>query len=425
VSYCVATFVALLNYEYWGVNYSFYLTAALLLCIMSIGFGELLSRGMFNKIFEKNNSFYVVDINFRIRNFHPSKILLFVIFVIGVLTCYFSYKQFLSIALMAGYSGTGYMMEFVRNVYLFSDYPKNYLIVILSYLQTGVAYVITLIVINNFVVGQHDKRKFRDFIKNNIGYFVMLIPFFLLAVLTTGRAIFMQFACYAMFVYLVTYQKAFKFKKIRLRKLIKIAFISMISFLLVFFMLGLLTGKSNSSQILDTLSTYIGSSIPGLNHHLVTVAPEKEYQIFYGIKTFMNRFGAHFPISEALYRNDITFPNNGGTNIYTAIWLYYSDFGWMGIIVFNVILGWFVTLLEKFSKNSMNGLWIILYGYYGYFLVRQIIAESFISYILTTTRIFDLLSIILCYFLLYRPTLHIFRRNDTVIGLTTVGRYIK
>lgn len=399
VSYSIAVFVALLCYSYWGVTYSYKLPLVIMTCILSIFVGEKLCQYLIKK---KNWRYLNNPAEESKTEVKVDDRVLLVLFELGVLTCVFQYFYTLHIAKMFGYDGSGYMMEFVRNAYLFHEVPKIYPLVVLCYFQTGVAYVCTLILVKNIINGHPNRHNIGKLIRSNHKYIAAVIPYFILILLTSGRAGFMSYLCATFFMIFVVLLNKNKNSKEVIFKFIKYGFLFAFAFIVIFWLAGYLTGKSQNYGFFDTLSKYVGSSIAGLNDHLVNREPKTDFQTFYGVKTFLNRFGFNIPIPE-MYKDGITFPNNSGTNLYTAIWIYYNDFGWFGVIFLNIIFGFVVTLFENFAKRSGNDIWKIIYGYYGYFLIRQIFAEDFFSYMLTTTRILDLFSIVCCYYLLYKP----------------------
>lgn len=401
VSYSIAVFVALLCCSYWGVTYSYKLPLMIMTCILSIFAGEKLCGYLFKK--KQWNGFSGSEE--KSRPMKPDDRTLFVIFGLGVLTCVFSYIYTVHIAKMYGYAGGGPMLAFVRNAYLYHDVPRNYLLIVLSYFQTGVAYVCTLIMIKNIINEKTASGKIRikQILLRNHKYFAMLIPYFILLVLSTARIGFLSYITVTFLMIILVYQNKKRTVRVNIWKFAKIGLVCLLVFFTAFWMFGYLTGKSQSNALTDVFSRYVGSSIAGLNEYLENRDRNPDYQTFYGVKTFLNRFGADIPIPQNIYGENTYFPKNSGTNIYTANWSYYNDFGWFGVVFFNAVLGFFTTLMRSVARKSRNELWTILAGYYGYYLVSQLFGELFISYILTATRILDLFSIVCCYYLLYKP----------------------
>lgn len=295
VSYEIAVFVALLNYNYWGVTYSYKLPLMIMTCIYSIFVGEKLC----GYVVKKKHWDCAVETETK-PTFEPSNKILAILFGLGILTCIFQYINTVHIANMYGYNGNGHMLEYVRNAYLFQKVPKVYTLVILSYFQAGVAYVCTLKIIKNIVDGNTASHKInlKRVILQNHKYLLMVIPYFILLILSTARIGFLSYIIITFLMIIIFYQRKKRTNNVNIWKFAKIGLICVIAFLLIFWLLGYLTGKSQNNSIINVFSKYIGSSIPGLNENLVNKDRNPDYQTFYGVKTFLNRFGADLPIPQ-------------------------------------------------------------------------------------------------------------------------------
>lgn len=394
-AYLICVFVAMLYSEIWGVSYTLFTLFILLSALIAIGIGEFAGKRLSKRVYVSAPSEYFN------KSINISKGLILLIFFFGMFICYYQYQYTLSLAASIGYRGEGYMMEFVRNAYLFYDIDRNYLLVIGSYFSSGAAFVCTYIFINNITFGE-DKKMSRK-VKRNMMLLLPSIPYSILILLSTGRTGFMMYIVIIFFLAFQAWQMKNNFRRIKMGRFIMYGIVAIFAFFLIFWFAGYLTGKSSTRSISDTIATYVGSSIAGLNEYLKTAKPNMQefgLNTFAGIRSFLNRFGLNLSEPE-LYRSDIYFPKSGGTNLYTAIRIYFADFGYFGVILFQFYLGFFCSLILSITRRRQKfDIWVILVSYYGYFPFRQIFAESFISYMLTTTRIFELTMIFIAYYIL-------------------------
>nr|WP_301348521.1 O-antigen polymerase [uncultured Muribaculum sp.] len=82
---------------------------------------------------------------------------------------------------------------------------------------------------------------------------------------------------------------------------------------------------------------------------------------------------------------DYTFTENPGwvtvpvfTNAYTAIWGFYSDFNWVGVFIFSIIMGWVWGIVYRLQQAG-NQIALLFYSATCFSLIFQAFGDFFIE----------------------------------------------
>jgi oligosaccharide repeat unit polymerase len=151
-------------------------------------------------------------------------------------------------------------------------------------------------------------------------------------------------------------------------------------FLYSFVFLGNSFGKHVGDNLLSAIGLYASGGIASFN---------ETYQYYINYGTFFGEYTLRFfyEVINILTNSNFptttlsgTFSNGTGliTNVYTQNLPYYVDFGFLGVILFNLLMGLFMGLLKFKSKGIKNTLiWKIMAYFFLYKLLFIFGAEKF------------------------------------------------
>jgi oligosaccharide repeat unit polymerase len=385
--FSLSAFIALLNYENWGVQYHLKTYFLIVGAVLFMFIGEQIGRKV---VFKKRKNTYPQIIYNRIDlSFIKNLILI----VLGLIFIYLSAKNTVALAISAGYTGGEQLLKYARwGSHSESTNHANFL-TFYKYFITGIGYVYLYILIHNKVFGGGWNRK-------DIKYLPIILIFVIEILLSTSRADIILLIQMIIFMYIIAWSISKKWKKYSIGKFIIWGLVAVSLFLMIFQYLGTLTGKTGIYSNWETISIYAASSIPALDEWLnSSISNVRTFgkETFWGIVSLLNRFGLGIePIS--LTKEFITFDNGSKTNIYTAVRHYYNDFGILGVYIIYLLKGLFLTKFYLYIKRiSSFNVMVIIYSYFAYALVRQITASEFLSVYFTIYHMFTVLGIIIAY----------------------------
>ncbi|MBR2603798.1 MAG: oligosaccharide repeat unit polymerase [Bacilli bacterium] len=246
------------------------------------------------------------------------------------------------------------------------------------------------IFINNFFA--HDKRR------NYVKLLALIILCFLASLLSSGRAILMQYFIFSVFLFMY-YYKAYSKKK-NYKKMIIYLALFFVFITSVFYFIAPLVGRGTRNNIVNYVSFYFGTSIPSLNRFVVNIPKHDKYignETFSGVYESLNRYNVINYERDSAYGWQMF--GEQGSNIYTSFRSYYFDFGIIGIFVFPFIFGFLINWFYKKAKR--NYFWLIIYSYYSYIFIEQIRAEQFFRLLSSTTVSYVLYFAMVYIFLFY------------------------
>jgi oligosaccharide repeat unit polymerase len=269
---------------------------------------------------------------------------------------------------------------------------------ILVFAVRGIGFICSSVFINNiFSCG-----KLTLGIKKN---FILLIPIITLlfsTVLSTARNGFIGIII--MFFFYVFDCVRIK-QKLKIGKIFKWGVVLIAVFLAVFSALGSSRGQSAT---LDTICIYAGSSIvafsvwfsKGMNGSGSLFGSES----FVGIHELIARFFPNYK-DLSLFDKFITFPNGSQTNIYTAFKAWIADFGWLGCLIFCLLIGFFFgiiylkTIYKKYDFRTC--LFRCVYAYFLYYLIYSFATPELTTSFLSVTQLMEFFFILVFYYLIF------------------------
>lgn len=225
----------------------------------------------------------------------------------------------------------------------------------------------------------------------------LYFPFILL---TAGRQLFLYFILFSLISLIMILRK----KKIIHKGFqeVSIVLFAFLGFLLFFLGTGLLNGKINADLgLFRVLVHYAGTNISGfdvyLNEMIIPDTPYIGLLTLSPLTAILNHFGLNYPTGMA-YIPLFTVFGNVSTNVYSALFRYIIDYGFLGCGIIMFLLGFGYTLFYEYIafKNYKNWM-VMLYSFISYpiFLLGR--EERFLNEIFTTWTVYTFI-IMICFY---------------------------
>lgn len=399
--FSISTLVALLNQKKWGVEVSALTVFVIITALLSFGITSILTSLIMDNRYKAGKDYIKKSTTDNPISLKTYILVIFSLFM--VIVFYFYFKKTYEISLQGGNPGElALMLKYARTAYLFQGASIGTKLAIAYFCAKGIAYSLTYIILYNTI--NFNIRQ------NTILYFIPVLFYLSMAALETGRTQFINFiATFVICGVLLWYKKngSFNPNLKSLIKIIKIGSMALVTYFIVFQGLGILTGKTQESSAADMLSIYTGSSIPALNIFIENYRNNFHFfgsETLNGLYSTIYRFGVNVP-HQSINLEFVYFQNGYNTNVYTSLRSYIYDYGYLGMYIIMLFLGWlysFFYSLIKRNKLNMNGLLLIYYGYFIFYIVMQSIEDLFMRSMLSVTQIFDLMFIFMFYNLLIK-----------------------
>ena len=230
---------------------------------------------------------------------------------------------------------------------------------------------------------------------------VMYIPFM---ILTTGRMAMMSFGIFFLVLGMLLYQKHKGYSKKSTCHLVVFFIGASIFFIIMFFFMGILTGKmaTENHTFSMILAHYSGVSLSAFDKAIHSVYTNNGFigsTTLLGLYRILGRIGISVPQVDIF----LPFVNFNGidTNVYTAEWRYYKDFGIFGMCAIMWIMGASYTFFYSCIKySSFSAFFLILYSVIAFPLFLSSIDERFFLDLFGTAILYDILLILLFKYLI-------------------------
>lgn len=222
----------------------------------------------------------------------------------------------------------------------------------------------------------------RFYLNKHINYLLIIpiILFLFATLLYTDRNILLRFMIFALVLFAMSY--GWKGATIRNnRKLMFKIMVAVIAISIMFWLYGRL--KEYTSNFERMVGIYAGSGLYGFNlwlHGFDSTFSHGELT-FSSIINTLNALGfgegtlasQHFEYIIYNSRNGYVF----ATNIYSALRVYYQDFGYLGIILISFSIGILFEILYQVAVSNKFGFWWLFYCAHIYHVVYYPIVEQF------------------------------------------------
>ena len=349
-SYCIL----MLNYKNWDVLIYGKFMLYILTAIVSFGLGCLLVTKLCRKNVLNNDKERVALFSRNFKSKYPINIILFFSIVCAVLYIY---------KLISDAGSGGSFSDILRRIYSSSvddGYSPGFIYNQMMEIVIAIAYISSY----RLVLKMNSRNDKISFIK----LIIPIILFLIVAMVSTNRNMFLQYAIYFICIFIIVYSEGYAKRDANKRILLKV--IPMLAFIIIiFFLLG--KAKQYSSNMFKSVSIYAGSGLYSFNIWLENfdgplTCGASTFTTFLGtLNTVLNPLGIHFDIKVDQIDEFIYFYSSNGylydSNIYTAMRAYVQDFGYFGVILFPFIIGMFYHWLFLKTKNSKDGFSRVIY----------------------------------------------------------------
>lgn len=376
-------FINILNVDRWGTSYSWHATFYVILSLMMLMCGELfvkrIKRFSLSDLKNESNS------NNKYSEYSPiivGNIAIFFIVLISIICL------IVDLRIMIRISGSNHVFSALldaRHALSSGEEKRGFIGRVVLVINKSLAYIFIYITLHNKVLCKS---------KNKTSYIIPVAIFFVDAILSTGRTLFIRVIAYSFIVFVLFSMLKNGTKSNQILKIVIVAFGAMFLFMLIFSQLGKLFGKGIYNSATDVFYYYSGSSIYLFNQYIVSGG--KPDSSFFGEHTLYGIYNCLHYIFPSIEHNnnpalEMSYIPHWYSNIYTAFRRYYQDFGIIGLIIMPFILGVFYGNLETNAYSREDSDWkIILFAYSIYPIIEMSIEERFLVNYLSFSTAFEL-----------------------------------
>lgn len=345
--------LAVLNIDRWNISVGINTYFCIIIAMLTFLAGNIWITKCF--FLSENNTLA----NVVAKRYNCNDILLGIAFFIECACAYLNFREMYDLSVSLGNTqGTAGIIPVVRQAIEHHQVELSKWMNYRFLVSQMLTYTYLFVFLKNTLLG---KFRFSD-----LKLLILLIPFFPLIVLTTGRMALISLVIFAVITFSVLYEKINGYSE---RSKYKIALILGIGAVL-FFIFFLFVGEFSGKRATDTrtpfiiLSHYAGLSIAALDTSLTRTLMESPYigsNTLLGIYRIISKLG--FSVPEVQVFLPFVQFENIDTNVYTAEGRYVWDFGYLGMAIIMWLLSCFYSFLYghlKYSKNT--GFLLIFYG---------------------------------------------------------------
>lgn len=218
---------------------------------------------------------------------------------------------------------------------------------------------------------------------NKIQLWVLIIINVGLSIMTMAKSMFMQ-------LFLVTIVILLSQHLIRKRHVL----FSGIALAIIFVVISILrmADQSDDFQMKDFVDTYMFSGMVAFDTINIVPTEDGRY-VFRFIYAIAHALNPTIPVSKPILEYTTISPTGDVTNVYTALFPVYSDYGWTGILFFSFFIGGFTGLLYAFACKYVP--FMIVYANVVFFIVMEFMGDywfinlsTFFQYVFFTMILF-------------------------------------
>lgn len=396
--WALVAFVAFLNIFYWNYDISLFTLSIVLFSCIFFTLGVRISG-----LFVKKKYLNIITSNEIRFNERYYKRFLIVFSIIGYSMLFFEIceKSRILNSIEQSFYSTNFLFYLRHKEALGFKGNVSSLLAIAFDVFEGFSFVLISVVARNIM--RHDYI----FFSRKTGLFLISqIPVLGHEFLSTGRTGFLRYFTVVL-VSVLCYLKKYNLNSsIVIKKGFKYIIKTFIFVILIFLFAGIFTGKTKIDLIWNILSVYISSAIVAFDKAVVSsnyqLHSEGILRSLFGVRYIINKIFKISFLEETRADTFIAVSDNLTTNIYTAFYDYYLDFGFIGTLIIYLLFGIVCGFIYHKTKTKKYDFWIAFYAYYAYLMVRQITEAFFLKMSFTEIHIVPIISIILGYFLIIK-----------------------
>lgn len=231
--------------------------------------------------------------------------------------------------------------------------------------------------------------------------------YFPFLILSTGRMTMLCFVIYAFVVATVLYLKKYGYAATACRRAVGYAVLAGAAFFLLFYLMGLITGKTSAAvdrSYLQIITHYAGLSLPAFGE-IVTYPVLEDGLIGSHTLGAAYRILASIGLPLPMVQNFMPFTTFDGidTNVYTVLWRYTWDFGIVGMLLMMFLISVGYTLAYQQIRHArLQPYALMVYALFAYPLFWFPMDDRLLMEVFNTTTLYDLVLLFALYELLMR-----------------------
>ena len=231
--------------------------------------------------------------------------------------------------------------------------------------------------------------------------------YFPFLILSTGRMTMLCFVIYAFVVATVLYLKKYGYAATACRRAVGYAVLAGAAFFLLFYLMGLITGKTSAAvdrSYLQIITHYAGLSLPAFGE-IVTYPVLEDGLIGSHTLGAAYRILASIGLPLPMVQNFMPFTTFDGidTNVYTVLWRYTWDFGIVGMLLMMFLISVGYTLAYQQIRHArLHPYALMVYALFAYPLFWFPMDDRLLMEVFNTTTLYDLVLLFALYELLMR-----------------------
>ena len=388
-SFAASSLFLLINTVYWDYQISFTTLSLIIISILAFNFGYFLISKSFNNA---PNISYKNDCHISLS--FPKRRMYFLAILYGllVLTLYYIQQRNNAVSVDMGDSLASIIQA--NRYYLDETAQKSSFIKFMFLSYKIITYYFVYVIISQKICLNRVKNVWLTIVVSSI--------YLMCCTLTTSRVDVIYFAIFIIFIllYLGKYSYLRSNKKTKPLKVVFFVLVISLTAVLLFRLLGTLTGKSERYSAYDNLTTYLSGAIVCFDKYIVGasgIPSSYTPQLLTGINSLLSKLGINSNLSDGFVLPHQHWPH-AAANIYTSLFPYYLRFGLIGLLFAEFFVGFIYSFVWYKFKNYSSSIAIILISAnFSYVLVYYPIAERFLSQLFSLTALFEITMIlILC-----------------------------
>ncbi len=403
IAMLVSVLCSIIGLMFWNnqTNLQFKAIIIVIVAVLSFALGEFIVR----TVFKKQKIFKLKKEKLKVKKIVVKKYIIAIEIIFIIATCIWFYLDIKRIARIGGYFGNNLfkiayhyrkMTTLVTTELLENGQALNVIVSQMKKMCYILGYINIFILVNNFLL---------NFKKNytNITSLIILVGVFFLVLLNGGRMQYFVYILSALFiaVFISTQKENVKIGDI-IRKYWQKMLVGGIGLCLVFYLILPLSGRKLDNNIISYLSFYFGAPVPSLNYYL---NEEKEENIVWGQETFQGLQSLFYKLKLSNYIAPITtewvkFQDKSSqkvytSNIFTSAKRYYNDFGFIGVVLCSMLVGFVFTGIYLLLNHKPKIFLLILYSMYYYMIIDQVRDDLFYASFININLVINVLGILL------------------------------
>lgn len=389
--YLLSSLIAGIYMKEWQFSLSYFTVILIITALFVFGIGELIARKTCDiviKPLSKGKEEKRIDVPI---------IVLLIIIVVFFFCLLVAIQETYALSVKGGNTeGYSAMMTYARKMTLESGYSRSRIMNHMMVFTKAVAFILGWVWINNFV---YKKIKLSD----NLCLVAIAVSFGIQAIASASRGFAIDWVAYFCLLYFLKVSKANGWKNINPIRIIILGVVAILTFMIIFVLLGLLANRFGGSKIIDTIAFYLGMSIPSLDHFVKTFTLEVRNfgeETLYGIYAILNKF----ELSSLDLSRHLEFVDFNGVsgNVYTSLRRYIHDYGYIGLYIVQFYIGVFYGFFYNLVRKRSNEVLLVGYSVLAYSLVMQGIDEILISNYISISGVNLYLYMLVAYFLIIK-----------------------